>query len=1367
MTKFRTYNAGLSRQLLQWFLLLSLLPLFIVSWLGYRGANDQLVHEAELWLADVSKVQTESIQVSFERMVVDTDEKANQLDNSKFLIALTAVWAANGKPLNQFVKSFRWAQVEDEHAGGLKTFLAAYGYHDIYLIDEGGNILFTFNREADLGLNLFEGDLAKTRFAAAAKESLRSGKVVFSDLEAYAVSNGALTGFLMAPLLDDAGLKVGLIALRLAPDQITSLVGKETGFGETGRRYMIGEDLALRTPGALGDGFQTLTHKVTTRLCENWKKRYVTESDAANIDQVVNNEVIEYLGPLGQEVLGVVRNIRMAGVAWGYVVEIDKTEALQGAISLRNKTIGLSAVTIILVMAVALFITRRITSPIVQIAGALTEVGEGGFTQEIRIAARNELGALAQGFNVMIQNLRESAVEAEAQTWLKDGSSRLNDQMQGDLILTELTRITIGFLCRYLEAQMGAFYIQDEQSIKLVASYAFSTRKGFRNEFQVGEGLVGQAALEQQTIVFSDAPDDYVAIGSGLGETRPRVITVIPLIWNKEVVALLEFASLTRFSPLQERLIENVASRIAIAIQTTLSRDLTRKLLAQTQVQAEELQTREEELRENNSLLKKQTDDLKKNGQALVEKQGELEEKNSLLQSQQEELRVANEELEEKARDLKDSRDVVETKNNDLEKARLALERKAGDLTVTSKYKSEFLANMSHELRTPLNSVLILARLLADNKEHNLTEKQMEYARTIHDSGSDLLALINDILDLSKIEAGKMDVQIETIYLEDFTDTLVRKFQPVATKKGLEFVIQAQGAPTNWRSDSQKLNQVIKNLLSNAFKFTQQGRVTLSIGPVTARTTLHRPDLSRKDAFSIVVSDTGIGIPAAQLNSIFEAFQQGDGTTSRKYGGTGLGLSISRELAKLLGGEIQLESVEGEGSVFSLFIPRALVITVAENKSEPPGEVKPVGVERVIREPLVRDEPVSIPEMSPQIPDDRHDLKPGDRSVLIIEDDFRFAGILADTARERGFKVLVVASGESGLHFADFYEPNAIILDIGLPGMDGLKVMTHLKSNAKTRHIPVHIMTARDGSLDALKKGAVGFLTKPISLEALAEAFSRIERIIDRPVKNLLLVEDDPVQQRSLVALIGNGDVKTAVASSGAEARQMLTEEHYDCIVLDLGLPDMSGVDLLESLRSHKNACEIPVVVYTGKDPTAEERTVLNRFAQSIIIKDVDSMERLFDNTSLFLHRVEANLPEASRCMIRMLHDKEALLEDRKVMIVDDDMRNVFALCAVLEEKKMPVVVAVNGQEALAKLNANPDMAIILMDIMMPEMDGYEAMTKIRAQPRFSDLPIIALTAKAMKGDRSKCIEAGASDYMAKPVETQKLLSMMRVWLYR
>ncbi|MCG8619972.1 MAG: response regulator, partial [Desulfobacterales bacterium] len=757
-----------------------------------------------------------------------------------------------------------------------------------------------------------------------------------------------------------------------------------------------------------------------------------------------------------------------------------------------------------------------------------------------------------------------------------------------------------------------------------------------------------------------------------------------------------------------------------------------------------------------------------------------LKESEAELQAQQEELQVTNEELEEQAQALAEQKENIQNKNIELLEAQEAIQAKAEELEVASKYKSEFLANMSHELRTPLNSILILSQLLAGNRDGNLTEKQMESAGAIHSSGEDLLTLINEILDLSKVEAGKVELVLEDLEIKTLIADLERIFRNLAEDKGTAFDIEV--APTVsdvLYTDPLRLQQILRNLLTNAFKFTEKGRVSLSISR-PSEALCQGYDLTPDTALALAVRDSGIGIPKEQQAVIFEAFQQADGSTSRKYGGTGLGLSISRELSKLLGGYIMLESEEGKGSVFTVIIPERMkdpvveappVPKVAAAPAAPAGSPAGDKAPDIILAPDPQPETVAVPVAAPPpapahdfVADDRKDLSSGGKSLLIIEDDPNSAKIMRDFARERGFKCVIAEDGETGLHYADYYRPSAIILDIGLPGIDGWAVLERLKGNPDLRHIPVHFMSAADSSMDAMRMGAVGFLTKPVTMEKVEETFGKIENIITRPVRKLLVVEDDKIQSQSIRELIGGGDVETVMVTTGAQAYEELSGNLYDCMILDLGLEDMSGFELLDRIRNNPSCGEIPVIVYTGRDLTQEEDSQLRKYTESIIIKGVRSPERLLEESALFLHRVEADLPKEKQDMLKLSHDKDRVLKDKTVLLVDDDMRNVFALTSVLEEKDMNILIARDGVEGVEKTRANAEIDIILMDIMMPRMDGYEAMEEIRKTHK--RMPIIALTAKAMKGDRKKCIDAGANDYLAKPVDTDKLISMLRVWLY-
>ncbi len=975
-------------------------------------------------------------------------------------------------------------------------------------------------------------------------------------------------------------------------------------------------------------------------------------------------------------------------------------------------------------------------------------ISRGDLSKEI--VPRSEKDELGNALLEMTKSLRTSVNENERQNWLKTSQMALNDTIRGELDTIKLGDLIISFLARTLHTPLGTIYMNEDGTLfSLVGSYAALGSEGIPQTVRLGEGLVGEAAKNRTEIVTENIPESYYRVHSSLGHTSAKKLFVVPCIYNTEVVAVIELATLSTLSPLETEFLHMVSEPVAIALSAAKARTRLEELLEKTQKQAERLQTQQEELRQTNEELEEQTKTLK--------------ESEAQLQQQQEELRVTNEELEERTKALEKQRNEVLEKNEKLKVAQKEIEKKARDLELASRYKSEFLANMSHELRTPLNSILVLSQLLSANKSDKLSEKEVEFARTINSSGTDLLNLINDILDLSKVESGKMELNLEDTPLTDIFSDMERLFGHIAEKKGISLITKiAPDSPSSIYCDPQKLNQILKNLLSNAFKFTEQGHVTLSAFLPGKDEDLSKSGLTAGDAVAIAVSDTGIGIPEEKQRLIFEAFQQADGTTSRKYGGTGLGLSISRELAKLLGGEIKLESRAGEGSTFTIFIPRRC----AQIKEQVP----PEPVERFEKAPRSFVKP-AVPKTAPPeegvVKDDRKKLVPGEKSILIVEDDPNFSQILMNLARERGFKCLLSESGETGLHMADYYKPTAIILDIGLPGIDGWEVMERLKENPETRHIPVHFMSATDKSLDAFKMGAIGYLTKPVTVEQIDTTFGKIEEIISSPVKRLLIVEDDETLRNSIVELIGAEDVEITAVGTGTEGVELLAKEPFDCMILDLGLKDMNGFDLLKRIKREKDLKTLPVIIYTGRELSRREESELEKYSESIIIKGARSPERLLDETTLFLHRLESTLPEEKRRMIRMVHKKEEVMKDRKILIVDDDMRNVFAITSLLEEKGLKVIVGRNGMEGIEMLEKNEDTDLVLMDIMMPEMDGYEAMRRIRGMGKYQKLPIIALTAKAMKGDKAKCIEAGANDYLSKPIDADKLFSLLRVWMYR
>jgi CheY-like chemotaxis protein len=821
-------------------------------------------------------------------------------------------------------------------------------------------------------------------------------------------------------------------------------------------------------------------------------------------------------------------------------------------------------------------------------------------------------------------------------------------------------------------------------------------------------------------------------------------------MYQGNLIGVVELGLLEELTEWQTKFFEQALESMAVAFHTTRTRRQVDLLLAQTQQQAEALQEREASLRTANEELQSQAESLRNSQDKLRQQQSDLE--------------LANAELEERAATLQQQRTVLDEQNRELTTAQEELKRKAEELSQANKYKSEFLANMSHELRTPLNSLLILAQMLANNEGGNLTPDQVESAKIIYNSGSDLLELINEILDLSKVEAGRMVFHFGPMSLQAVGNAMQTQFAHVADQKHLGFeVVFAPGLPTEIESDQQRVEQVLKNLLSNAFKFTERGKVSLRFEPAD-------------DMVALRVIDTGIGMTPEQQQRVFEAFQQADGSTSRKYGGTGLGLTISRELSSHLGGRIELQSDNKKGSIFTLYLPlqRPAAEPVPEVASQPrvsappSNRVEAVSVAAELQEPAPEPLPVSEPVKAPPgLTDDRERLQKGDKVLLVIEDDLNFARILFEYAHKKDFKCLLATHGEAGLVLARQHRPDAILLDLKLPGMSGWDVLDTLKREASLRHIPVHILSASEETLDAYKRGALGFLGKPVNPEGLDLVFQKISDFLAREIRTLLIVEDDTALRLSVRKLLGGSDVKIHEAERGRDALEALRTQHFDCMILDLTLPDMSGFELLNLINQDETVFKCPVIVYTGQALTEAENNELLKYADSVIIKGVKSPERLLDETALFLHRVVADMPEEKQKTIRRLHDRDAVFSGKQVLIVDDDMRNAFALSRLLSDKGLAVSIARSGLKALETLEATPGIDLVLMDIMMPEMDGYEAMQKIRAQNRFRTLPILALTAKAMRGDLEKCIAAGANDYLSKPVDAERLFSMLRVWLYR
>jgi CheY-like chemotaxis protein len=959
--------------------------------------------------------------------------------------------------------------------------------------------------------------------------------------------------------------------------------------------------------------------------------------------------------------------------------------------------------------------------------------GTATMNRSMAVAALWIFATLARQVIITRLKLRE-------RDWVRSGQRDLGARMQGELGVGELGDAILRHLCEYLDVPVGVLYAGEQDgNFRRVASYALCPDARRPDTVGPGEGLLGQAVKDRRALRFDDVPDDYLPVSSALGRARPRHVVVVPAVVDGAVHGVIELGFLRRAEAFHMELLHTIAEPVAIALRSSRYRTRLEELLRQTQRQAEQLQAQQEELRAANEELEGQAE-------ALRESQARLE-------AQQTELEQTNAQLEEQAQ-------ALESQRNDLSRAQVELVDRAEELRRANQYKSEFLANMSHELRTPLNSMLILARLLADNKGGTLTPDQVQYASTISSSGSDLLALINDILDLSRIEAGRMDVEAGPVDLGRLVEMLERTFEPIANQKALAFETRLDtGASIT--TDRLRLQQILANLLSNAFKFTETGRVSLDIARVGG------------DRLSFAVRDTGPGIPAAQREVIFDAFRQADGSTQRRHGGSGLGLTIARQLARRLGGELSVDSAPPRGSTFTVVLP------VHPGHGQAGPEAGREHDARRVARPAVAPARAAMgaggeaePTDAPLIEDDRAGVSPGDRTVLVVEDDPAFARIVRDLARERGFRCLVAPGAREALRLAATHAPSAIVLDIQLPDDSGLAVLEQLKRDGRTRHIPVHVVSITDYTQQALRMGAIGYAVKPVQREDLVRTFRRLEQRIEQQVRRVLIVEDVVAQRESLVALLDAAGVEIVAAGTAGQALARLKEHTFDCMVLDLGLPDMSGYELLETMAAGDAFSFPPVIVYTGRALGRDEEQRLARYARSIILKGARSPERLLDEVTLFLHRVESQLPPEQQRILRDVRNREAALEGRTILLVEDDVRNVFALSSVLEPRGVKVRIARNGREALAALDAALEdpaagVDLVLMDIMMPEMDGLTATREIRARPAWAKLPIIALTAKAMPDDREQCLAAGADDYIAKPLDVDRLLSLVKVWMPR
>ncbi len=974
---------------------------------------------------------------------------------------------------------------------------------------------------------------------------------------------------------------------------------------------------------------------------------------------------------------------------------------------------------------------REISRRVEIISGIADKISSGNYKISVDDAGKDTLGIIAGSLNKMAESLDYSFTTLSNKEWLQSGIASLNEKMIGEKDLPSLLNKSLEQVAGYTKSELAAFYLmKDAKHLTLEAGIGLSANS-LKSEWQMGEGLTGRAAASRKMESVTDLSETDMVLGFSGGQIKPRHIIAVPVLLEGRIKGVLELGSLQPFDENKIEFLKAAADNIGMAVQSAQDHQRLEELLAETQAQSEELQAQQSELENINTELEAQSEEL----QASEEE----------LKVQQEELQQANQELEERSRLLEEKNELILERN-------LEIQRKAEELELSTRYKSEFLANMSHELRTPLNSILLLSRLLSENHPNNLNKDQVEYAQVIQSSGKGLLTLIDEILDLSKIESGRMDLEYLPLPIEKLADDLKGLFGPMAKEKGIEFNVRSEGgAPAVIETDQLRLEQILRNLISNALKFTRKGSVTLSMKPSPA-------------GISFSVNDTGIGIPADKQQTIFEAFQQADGSTRRQYGGTGLGLSISRQLARLLGGDISLVSEEGKGSEFTLTIPVKKPIALPQQP--PPGFTDSQASIENIEEPVPEYEKYIAPVIPAAIADDRENIQSGDRIILIIEDDTSFARSLLDYTRSKGYKGMVAVRGDEGIELAQRFLPTGILLDIQLPVKSGWEVMDALKSNPQTRPIPVHMMSSFDIKTRGLSKGAVDFINKPVAFEKLGEMFQRIEQALSKHPKKVLIVEENSKHAQALSYFLQQFNVASEIRNTVGDGIRALNRNEVDCVILDMGIPTRHSYETLEEVKKTPGMENLPIIIFTGKNLSHVEEKRIRQYADSIVIKTAHSYQRILDEVSLFLHLVEESRKNGRSARSKKIGGVSEVLKGKTVMVVDDDARNIFSLTKSLEHYDVNVISATDGKEALTLLEENKKVDIILMDMMMPEMDGYESTRRIRANARYKSLPIIAVTAKAMTGDREKCIEAGASDYITKPVDVDQLISLLRVWLY-
>lgn len=1347
---------GLKQRLMVLSLGLALVPLIIVSTSIFITARNNQIQTANRTLQSASQSSLSFIENWFDHLFIDLKNQSTNQDNARFLTQLTKEFRASKLGLSEYVKSPQWDDTTASNGNNLRNFMRNYGYYDVFLIDKNGDILFTAAQENDLGTNIFSGENAHSLFAGSCRQTIATGLPSFSDLDRYAPSQNRVCGFLTSVILDENEDLVGLFCIQLSVEKIVTALHNPAHSAASGNIYLVGPSKAgngtsLRTPfdkkstkASTGSTPESSYFRspIDTRQTQLWEQAGLNGRLSEKTPG--QGTILVYPGPDGQEVIGIHSNVSIGNIHWGLIVEIPTEQAFAQTIQMQRWVPWLVIFFALLVSLIASFLTRKLVLPIAQLSKAAKLVSQGDLDQKVVNKDTTEVGELALSFNSMVESLRKNQKSQDQQRWLETTQSELLLKIRGENDISTLGSLVTAFLAQSFGAQIGAFYTADEyENLELTGSYGLKNNKKSPLFWESGEGLVGQAAQNKEPITLSQIPADYLEICSSLGNSSPRHIMIWPIVYENQTRGVIELGSFEPFAESSQKLLASVSEGIAVALISVRTRLHLQTLLENSQAQAEELHAQTEMLTEREA-------ELQKTNLSLSQKTERLQTSEELLQQQSEELQVINEQLMENSTSL-------EKEKMKLHSSKLAVEKTAKKLASANQYKSEFLANMSHELRTPLNSLLILSKSLAENGTGNLTEDQVKAAEIIHGGGEDLLSLINNILDLSKIEAGKQELSLAPMKFDDLTSKLDTTFNNLAKENSLELIFEnAAGLPEGMVTDSQKLEQILRNLISNAFKFTHQGFVKVHMDLSDKETEISGNILAPGQVVIISVIDSGVGIAQDKQKAIFESFQQADGSTSRIYGGTGLGLTISRQFSQLLGGQIVVESTLGEGSKFILLLPLHHGDSVTKHDQS------------VISE-KDNDLPVAIPVSNPEPPtflvDDRHNLKANGRTILIAEDDKNFAQILVNLCHQKGFQCLVTPKGSEALHLLGKYHPDAVFLDIALSDLNGLSILDEIKNNLAQRHIPVHIISGLDKKSTAMKMGAIGFLMKPTTSNEVLEALATVEDELNATMHHLLGIENDHATAELIADAIQFDNVKITETNNSTEGMRIMSDDNICCLILGEDKNGRKGKDLLHLFEDQLPAIP-PCIVLGDEEISQQDRREIESHGALSLSLDTPSLNIFVDKASLFLHSVEASLPEERKNDLHSLHNNDGKLNGKKVLVVDDEVRNTFAMTSLLEDAGMNVCFAENGQLCLDVLEEDQDFDIILMDIMMPVMDGYETCRRIRSTPLISQIPIIALTAKAMPEDREKCIAAGASDYLDKPVRPEQLLSLIRVWTF-